>query len=278
MSLIVRPAVRSHAKAPPEVRAFFDAMVRDRWREKGPRWDAEVVMTAATLAMHDAATTGRLSATARTALDRMWSVQRPDGGWDWLKCGWAPMESDDHYGVTMAALGVAMAPDDYASTAVARTGLRKIRRYLREQPAPSLHHEAMLLWVSTKLDGVFTDARRKEVLERLFALQRPDGGWATAALLAGDKTHRRKDDAEQDSTTSDGYATGLVIFIAREAGVPATDARLRRGVAWLEANQRESGRWFTRSPTKDSKHYIANAGTAFAVMALAACRDGETGR
>ena len=43
-------------------------------------------------------------------------------------------------------------------------------------------------------------------------------------------------------------------------------------MAWLEGNQRESGRWFTRSLNDDKAHYIANAGTGFAVMALAACR------
>ena len=83
--------------------------------------------------------------------------------------------------------------------------------------------------------------------------------------------HERKDDEPQDTKTSDGYATGLVVFVARQAGVLASDPRLVRGVSWLKKNQRESGRWFTRSPTKNSKHFISNAGTAFAVMALHAC-------
>jgi hypothetical protein len=39
-------------------------------------------------------------------------------------------------------------------------------------------------------------------------------------------------------------------------------------IAWLKANQRASGRWFTRSLKKDSRHFITHAGTAFAVMAL----------
>jgi squalene-hopene/tetraprenyl-beta-curcumene cyclase len=44
-----------------------------------------------------------------------------------------------------------------------------------------------------------------------------------------------------------------------------------KGVKWLLANQRESGRWFTRSLSNDKAHYITNAGSAFAVLALAAC-------
>jgi squalene-hopene/tetraprenyl-beta-curcumene cyclase len=39
----------------------------------------------------------------------------------------------------------------------------------------------------------------------------------------------------------------------------------------LTTHQRESGRWFTRSLSNDRHHYIANAGTAYAVMALTAC-------
>ena len=41
---------------------------------------------------------------------------------------------------------------------------------------------------------------------------------------------------------------------------------MAKGVAWLKANQRESGRWYTRSLNNDKAHYITNAGTAFAVF------------
>jgi squalene-hopene/tetraprenyl-beta-curcumene cyclase len=71
--------------------------------------------------------------------------------------------------------------------------------------------------------------------------------------------------------TSDGYATGFVIFVARHAGLPATDARLQRGIAWLKSNQRASGRWFTPSQAWHTQNLIANAGTAYAVLALHAC-------
>ena len=46
---------------------------------------------------------------------------------------------------------------------------------------------------------------------------------------------------------------------------------LREFVAWLKANQRESGRWFTRSLFKDGRHFLSHAGSSMAVMALAAC-------
>jgi squalene-hopene/tetraprenyl-beta-curcumene cyclase len=36
----------------------------------------------------------------------------------------------------------------------------------------------------------------------------------------------------------------------------------------VKSNQRESGRWYTRSLNNDKAHDIANAGTAFRVLAL----------
>ena len=44
----------------------------------------------------------------------MWTLQHPDGAWNWLKCNWPPAEADDYYGVTVAALGAGVAPDGYA--------------------------------------------------------------------------------------------------------------------------------------------------------------------
>ena len=61
------------------------------------------------------------------------------------------------------------------------------------------------------------------------------------------------------------------IVVARELGVPSDDARLRRGIAWLRANQRESGKWFTRSPANECGNLISNVGSAYAVLELQAC-------
>jgi squalene-hopene/tetraprenyl-beta-curcumene cyclase len=62
-----------------------------------------------------------------------------------------------------------------------------------------------------------------------------------------------------------------MVYVLRQAGVAADDPAVAKGAAWLKANQRESGRWYTRSLNNDNAHYITNAGTAFAVMALKAC-------
>lgn len=265
--LYARPLVEAEVTAHREVRAFAESLVRERWPEKGPRWDAEVVAAAASLAFNDAATTGELHETTRTALDRMWTVQHADGGWDWLKCNWPPMESDDHYGVTLAAIATGVAPQGYRDTAAAKAGMEKLRNYLSSNPPPTIHHEAMLLWAESYWPGLVSTEQKSSTMKQLMKLQRPDGGWAAASL--GD--WRRGDGKEQDLQTSDGYGTGFVMFVLRRAGVPPADPNLQRGVAWLKANQRHSGRWFTRSLYKDNKHYLSHAGSAFAVMALDAC-------
>jgi len=265
--LYARPAASTNAIAQREVRAFAEKLVSERWQQEGPRWDAEIVAAAAALAFNDAAATGKLHPQTRTALDRMWTVQQQDGGWNWLKCDWPPMESDDHYGATLAAIAVGVAPERYAETPAAQQGLVGIRRYLRNNPPPTLHHRAMLLWASSYLSDIQTDEERSATVDDLLSLQKPDGGWCLATL--GD--WKRTDDLAQDTETSDGYGTGFVLYVLRRSGMSPSDEPLKRGVAWLKTHQRESGRWFTRSLNQDGMHYITHAGTAMAVMALSAC-------
>lgn len=265
--LMARPMVDADVPAHETVREYAEKLITDRWPERGPRWDAEVAMTAAVLAHNDAATTGELHPLARQALDRMWTVQREDGGIEWLKCDWPPMEHDDYFGATIMALAAGVAPDDYAQTPAAAEGLAKLREYFAANEPPSLHHQGMLAWVSTYVDGILDDAARQSAINELLALQHDDGGWGLAQL----GPFERHDGAPQDLDTSDGYGTGFVIFIARQCGIAADHPQLARGIAWLKQNQRASGRWFTRSAYKDNTHFITHAGTNWAVMALAAC-------
>jgi squalene-hopene/tetraprenyl-beta-curcumene cyclase len=265
--LMARPFVSADGPAHAAVRQYAEELVSKRWQERGPRWDAEVVATAASLAVNDARTTGKLHPLTRTALDRMWTVQREDGGFDWIKCNWPPMEIDDHYGATLAAVAVGTAPQDYQLTEPAKKGAEGIRRYLKENPSPTLHHRAMVLWASMRLDGLMSDEERQACVADLLKQRHDDGGWGLANL----GNWERADGSPQNTEVSDGYGTGFVLFVLRQAGVPADDEHVARGIEWLKRNQRQSGRWFTRSMNKDNKHYITHAGTAFAVMALAEC-------
>jgi squalene-hopene/tetraprenyl-beta-curcumene cyclase len=263
--LYARPMTSAKSPAHDEVRTALEKLVTDRWPAKKPRWDAETVVSAAALAFNDAATTGKLHPTTKIALDRMWTVQRKDGGWNWINCGWPPMECDDQYGVALAALAIGVAPEEYVKTEPARQGLAKIREFLRTHPPKNAHQKAMLLWPASYLPELIASADRTAWVKELRELQRPDGGWSAAGLYPW----KRDDDKEQTPDVSDGYGTAFTIFVLRRAGVAANDPALERGREWLRANQRESGRWFTRSLLKDNKHYLTHVGTAFAVMVLA---------
>jgi squalene-hopene/tetraprenyl-beta-curcumene cyclase len=265
--LMARPKLGADDEAHRTVRQFAEDHVNKRWKEKGPRWDTEVVMVGLTLAYNDALTTGKLAAASREALDTMWTVQRPDGGVAWISCGWPPFESDDECGATLMALAVSVAPDGYAESPAATSGIEKLKSYLANTKMPTLHHRAMLLWADTYRPGWLSPEERRKCLDEILALQHEDGSFSSASL--GDWA--RADGSPQDTRNGDGYATGLAVYLARRAGVPADDPRLERAVAWLKANQRASGRWFTRSLNKDSKHFLTHAGTNLAVMALASC-------
>ena len=124
---MARPALRPALKDSGEVRSFFESYYLVRWEQgkKQPEKPYRPVVVGAALAFNDAQTTGALSDTTRKTLDLMWTTQGENGAWNWAKCGWAPMEIDDHYGVTLAALATGIAPSDYAETEAAKAGLGK---------------------------------------------------------------------------------------------------------------------------------------------------------
>lgn len=262
--LMARPALGADSTAHKQVRAFAEELVEKRWVEKGPRWDAEVVATAAALALNDAATTRQLHPVTKTALDRMWTIQRPDGGFNWLKCGWPPMEHDDEYGALLAAVAVSVAPGEYRTRPEAKEGIARLLKNLEATKWPTLHHRAMHIWAAAAWPEILSAENRAETIKELSTRQLTDGGWSAASL----GEWKRGDGTSQTPEVSDGYGTGFVLFVLLKGGVPATDPRVERGVAWLKSHQRESGRWYARSLFKDNHHFLTHAGSAFAVMAL----------
>lgn len=271
--LMARPLIKEVAlDGHQEVRRFFESRIAhwsDDAKEAKPRTDTEVVATACVLAFNDALTTGKLHPLTRQALDRMWTLQLKNGAWDWLKCRWPPFEHDDYFGAVFVAVGIGVAPEDYAHGPSAKEGLAKLKNYLQRTSAPNLHHKAWLMWASVKIDGLMTKEERSQTINELLALQRPDGGWSLPSLAywqGKDPNH-----AIDANGPSDGYGTGFVVYALRQAGLPADNPAIQKGVKWLRGNQRESGRWFVRSLNTDKYHYITNAGTSFAVLALKAC-------
>ena len=84
-------------------------------------------------------------------------------------------------------------------------------------------------------------------------------------------------DGTPQITESEAYATAFMIFALRQAGVPAEDQGIQRGLTWLRTNQRASGRWFNRSPRRDRMHFLSNAATNFALLAFESCEPEKDG-
>lgn len=237
---------------------------------EGTEGISEVVATASSLAFHDATVGSTLHPRTRQALTKMWTLQRADGAWDWNKHELPPMEYDDYFGAVFSAVGVGHAPENYAQTAEAQSGVDRLRAYFRKHAPPNTHHLAWLLWASTKLDGLMSSAEQDAAIQKLLALECRDGGWNLPSLGDWDRLDGSPNDT---SGPADGYGTGLIVYVLRQAGVSSDHQAIQRAKHWITTNQRASGRWFTRSVNADRDHYLTNAGTAFCVMALDACAE-----
>lgn len=296
--LMARPYLNSFSPEPPDVRQFFERIVEERLEGEPdlPKdgISAIIIQTAAGLAFHDRATTGKLHPSTKKQLDRMWAMQRDDGSWEWPFRDTPPIKSDEHYGVVFAAVAAGVAPENYSNSAAAVKGLAGIRKFLAAHPPYSLHQKAMLLWAETYVEGLISATDAARFIEELTDAQRPDGGWSLGSLTENPSDPDRQTDeggklraaeghghdflvyvgqdtAYKSSLVSDGYATGLTVYILRQVGIPSDDDRIRRGVAWIKEHQRASGRWFTPSQSWSTQHFISNAGTAYCVLALQAC-------
>jgi squalene-hopene/tetraprenyl-beta-curcumene cyclase len=255
----------------------------------------EAVLNAVILTSADAAKNLREpSAVTTKALARLWETQRPDGRWDWLEFGLEPWETSEaaYHGASFAAFaaGTAPGPRDAAATA----GIERLRAYLSTNyQAQHLYNRTWALLASTRLKRIVTDAQRDALIEELVRAQREDGGWSLAAMgpWKWSKTAPPvKSPGDLDTSLlaqSDGYATGLVVYTLKQAGVASSHAAVRKGIQWLETNQRAvpvpdvPGRaWLAHSLNYDREHggekgepwrrlFMSDTATAFAILALA---------
>ena len=153
----------------------------------------------------------------------------------------------------------------------------KMKKHLRTA-APHDHGRLLLLWTSARWPDLLEETQKQELRAMVWKHQRADGGWSIRTFAApeawgkGNRAKRLRAEPEFNNPPSDGHQTGLAILVLREAGVPADDARVRRGVTWLLQNQRQSGRWWTRSLNSDKYHFITYSGTCYAFLALAKCK------
>jgi squalene-hopene/tetraprenyl-beta-curcumene cyclase len=249
----------------------------------------ESVMLAFVLAMRDARS-GKLSDDTRTAFNNMWALQQTDGptkgAWLWQLFDLNPWEGNisPYHGATLAAIAVGEAPENYRAAPEIQKNIAALREYLdREYSAQPLVNRATLLWASASLPGLITPERQKSIVEELSARQLADGGWNLFSLsktwhdwspsaLIGEW---KRGDGTPEDMSSDGYATGLAVFVLRKAGTSREDARIQRGRVWLVQHQNKTdGLWYTasinkrRDPASNVGRFMSDAATAYAVLAL----------
>ena len=242
----------------------------------------EAVLNALILATYDAQQ-GRLSDDARAAFDHMWAMQKTTGddtgAWSWLDFDLRPWEAKEssYFGATLAAAAVGTAPESYRSTPAIQASLMLLREYLdRGYATQSLYNRTVLLSASTKLPGLVKPDRQQSLVAEILDHQRADGGWSLASMN-GTSTLRSyvRSWIRSDGTKSDGYATGLVTLTLQQAGLPRDNVQVMRGLLWLERNQNTSeGSWPAeslnahRDPASNVGHFMSDAATAYAVLAL----------
>ncbi len=236
----------------------------------------EAILNALILASRDAHE-GHLTSETRQAFENLWKLQftrgEGAGAWAWLYFGLAPWESDGaaYFGAALAAVAVGVAPNQYATSTEIQDRVALLRTYLQQDwESRSPLDRVMLLWASSELPDLLTRDQQQSIIGDVMRLQNSDGGWSLTSLGVWE----RQDGLPPDPR-SDGYATGLIAFVLQKGGVSPTHENLSEALAWLVQNQDPtSGRWPSsslnkeRDPTSDRGLLMADAATAFAVLAL----------
>lgn len=271
----LRTALAETAPAPIEQKLLDNVIARVRqWDQTAPYYpnkndtDTKTLESRGTESILNAFVLTGYAATddTRRALDEMWSTQltsgEAKGAWPWLQFHNAPWEGDSqYYGAALAAIAAGRAHS------APEPGLTMLKEYLRRDTGSrTLLDRLMLLWASTRIDGLLSRAEREKIMHDIGAQQQADGGFTLTALVAGWK---RKDNTPLE-TASDGYATGLAAYVLEQAG-----ATNRAAIEWLARNQSpQDGRWLAYSLNKqrdlnsDIGKFMSDAATAYAVLAL----------
>jgi hypothetical protein len=303
---VLRKATGVSEPTPQEAKLLDEALRRvDTYGNHEPLYESkdeqsrgtEAVLNLLILAREDARLNRREpSGPTRKAFEELWKVQRADGAWNWLDFGLEPYESNDsaYYGAALAAIAVGAVPG-YPGGADANVSshVSRLRTYLNEKYSDqNLYSRTWMLLASTRLKGLLSRDQVGELMADLRSNQNADGGWSLYKL--GPWTWSKSSPPFRPAgrpdisvlSKSDGYATGLVAYALRQAGLPTDHPGVKRATDWLVANQREcqidQSRWKcwrTYSLNHDQEHggeegepwrrmFMSDAATAFAALAL----------
>jgi ankyrin repeat protein len=187
--------------------------------------------------------------------------QRHDGSWEGVGGSRAPMQ-DGNFSRTALAIHALTAYATPARRAEYGSRIQRAAAWLSSRAPVSTEDRVMQLlglhWA--KAEPNLRASRVRDLLD----LQRADGGWAQTPYLR-----------------SDAYATGQVLYALRQLGVPAANAALQSGTAYLQRTQAADGTWhvvnramklqpyFQGGFPYEHDQWISHAGTAWAVMGLA---------
>jgi len=284
--MVVRPLLTEQLGPPQKaLRDFFVGTLNEELAsdpaDMRPELDStQAVYVAAGLAIWDANVTRHLSPETAEALGVMFKLQRADGDWTISDDNNPPLESNRYQLATVAARAIASAPGWLAKQRGTPTQgkIDLLENYLRaERKVQGDYDRTDLLWAASELPGLLDAKREQELIDMIFAHQQPDGGWSIRTFAQpqewgkGNRAEKLRAEPEFANPPSDGHMTGLAIIALRKAGIPAGDPRMQRGVAWLKANQRSSGRWWTRSLNRDGWQFISYSGTVYPLLALSLC-------
>lgn len=236
----------------------------------------QLAYVASGLAAYDE-TKGQLSPETKATLDLMLTVQSEDGSYSNLDC-WPPFESSSYHGATVAAMALATAPGYLSQVNEAQQKqIDVLQNYLQKTKPPHDYGRLLLLQVGMKWKGLISDELQQETIAMILKHQQKDGGWAMRTFATpetwggGSRKDKLNAEPNKDAPASDGHQTGLAIMLLRESGTPADHPAIQAGIKWIKSNQRESGRWWTRSLNTDGPHFITYSGTFYPLRALQLC-------
>jgi len=283
--LEVRPSLSRLVGTPPRsMREFFCGQV-DQLRKldskellSGIR-PTQIALIARGLAEWDVHVEHKLTPETDAALRTMFDAQSEDGSWNNADC-WPPLESSSYHGTTVAAVAAATAPGwlpGLADSDPLQAKIKKLKSYLRETKPRHDYERLCLLTAATRMKGLVDDQRRSKLIASIWKHQHADGGWSLRDFSVpedwgrGNRAAKLRAETDFKAPASDAYQTGLCVVVLRDAGIAADDPRIQKAAQWLLRNQRQSGRWWTRSLNTDSYHFISYSGSCYALLALSKC-------